>query len=266
MNAGPAWRRRMAVGVLIAMVSGVGIDLGSVASDAGPASPHISTSNPVQPVSLRVPTAIAALPLFNERGQAVDLASFHRHVVVLADFMTSCQEECPITTGALMAVQAALADDHLSRKVLIVETTVDPWRDSPNRLEAYAQRFGVHWSLLTGSPRTIARLWSFFGVYYKRVKEGTPPDINWETGRPYTFDIVHTDVVYVLGPEGSVRAVVEANANVGGKLSQPLRSLLDPEGIQDLVDPGLGSWTTGNMLQAIGAIVGRSIPTPREER
>lgn len=102
--------------------------------------------------------------------------------------------------------------------------------------------------------------WSWFGVFYQRVKEGNPPDTNWQTGKPYTFDIDHSDNVFVLGPSGDERALAQANADVAGKLLKALAKLLSNEGRKDLTDPGLGSWTPAEMLQAIGAVLGRTIP------
>jgi hypothetical protein len=66
----------------------------------------------------------------------------------------------------------------------------------------------------------------------------------------------------VLGPSGDERGVVQGNANVAGRLPKTLVALLSQEGRQDLADPGLGSWTPSDMLQAIGAVLGRAIPLP----
>jgi hypothetical protein len=98
-------------------------------------------------------------------------------------------------------------------------------------------------------------LWKWFGVYYERVKEGTPPDINWQNGKPYTFDIVHTDDVFVIDSSGHERALVQSDANVEGRIPKPLASLLDADGRQDLSHPGFGSWTPRDMVQAVESIV-----------
>jgi cytochrome oxidase Cu insertion factor (SCO1/SenC/PrrC family) len=252
-------RRRLLIasGPVVAAVVILTVSLLYVGRTSAPA---ISASNPVQPTSLKVPARIASIPLVNQSGETTDLAELHGRIVVLADFMTSCQEECPITTGALLSVNQALASAHLLDKVTIVEVSVDPWRDIPSRLLAYSRTFGVPWTLLTGSRANLAELWSWFGVFYERVKEGSPPDTNWQTGKPYTFDIDHSDNVFVLGASGNERALVQANADVGGKLPEALAKLLSGEGRKDLADPGLGSWTPAEMLQAIGAVLGRDIP------
>ncbi len=138
-----------------------------------PGPPSAAIGNVLnEPVS----ASIASLPLENQEGQQVNLDQFRGRVVLLAPFLTSCQEECPITTAALLDVQRALANDGLSKKVTILEVTVDPGRDTPARMKAYADLSGSTWPLLTGSPATVASLWRHFGIYYEKVAEASPLD------------------------------------------------------------------------------------------
>jgi len=257
----PDARRRVllsgvaAVAVAVLLGGGVGLVLAQHRSGVPAAS-----SNPVQPTDRVVPRAIAHIPLVDQAGRATDLAAFHGRIVVLADFMTSCQEECPITTGALLTVERGLAAAHLTSKVTIVEASIDPWRDTPSRFRAYEKEFGVHWTMLTGTPANLDRLWSWFGVIYQRVAEGKPPAIDWQTGRPYTYDITHSDDTFVIDTSGNERAVAAGNANTGGKLQKSLASLLNGLGHQNLAHAGYGSWTPADMLDAVGTVLGRSIP------
>jgi protein SCO1/2 len=262
MAASGTLKRRLLIagGPVIALVVILAVSLGLYVGRSG--APAISASNPVQPTSLSVPRRIASIPLVDQSGRTTDLAALHGRIVVLADFMTSCQEECPITTGALLSVNEALKSADLLGKVTIVEVSVDPWRDAPSRLLAYSKTFGVPWTLLTGSTSNIAKLWSWFGVAYERVKEGNPPDTNWQTGKPYTFDIDHSDNVFVLNTSGNERALVQANADTSGRLPKALAKLLSEDGRKDLTDPGPGSWTPAEMLQAIAAVLGGAIPIP----
>ena len=221
----------------------------------------LPSASAVQPTDRIVPGLVARLPLVDQSGVATDLAQFHGKVVVFADFMTSCQEICPITTGALLLVEHDLVAAHLQNRVEIVEATIDPARDTPSRLRAYQSAFGVHWTLLTGTQANIDRLWSWIGVYYQRVKEAKPPAINWQTHRPYTYDLTHSDAVAILDSEGNERFIAAGNPNVGGKLPTALYGLLDKQGHQNLAQPGYGSWTPADMVSAIGSVLGRSIPT-----
>ncbi len=254
--------RRAVVAMIVAGVVAavVGGSAGAVLALRHGSGSAASASSAVEPTRRAVPRSIASLPLVNEEGQVEPLSRLRGHVVVMADFMTSCGEECPITLGALLQVERSLAAARLLGRVQIVEVSIDAWRDTPARLRAYQRYTGAHWTMLTGSVPELDRFWSFFGVTYWRVPEGRPPSINWETGRPYTFDIDHSDDVFVLGPDGNERYVAAGSADVGGHLPARLRRLLDPLGRQDLAHPGYGAWTPAELLSSVGALVGRPIP------
>src|SRR5580700_1839912 len=55
-----------------------------------------------------VPSDIANLTLTSDSGQVTSLAKMHGEVVVLVDFLTLCQEICPLTTGNLLAMDRAV--------------------------------------------------------------------------------------------------------------------------------------------------------------
>ncbi len=206
-----------------------------------------------------VPTSIAALPLQNQNGRQVSLGQLKGRVVLLAPFLTSCQEECPITTAALLEVQRALQHDGLSKKVVVLEATVDPGRDTPSRMKAYAHLTGTTWPLLTGSPTTLAALWRHFGIYYERVAEGSPPGLDWQTHQPYTYDVDHSDGFVLLDTHLRERFVTGGLTKIG-HIPRPLEKLLDSEGKTNLQKPGAGTWTVADALNAIGWIMGRHIP------
>ena len=78
-------------------------------------------------------------------------------------------------------------------KVVFVEATVDPGRDSVARLAAYQKEFGATWELWTGSATNLANFWKAFGVTYQVVPEAQPAHLDWYTGQPLTYDVDHTD-------------------------------------------------------------------------
>ncbi len=206
-----------------------------------------------------VPASVATLPLMDQDGQPVNLEQFQGRVVLLAPFLTSCQEECPITTAALLNVQRTLEQDGLSKKVIVLEATVDPGRDTPSRMKAYAHLTGSTWPLLTGSPATLASLWHHFGIYYQKVAEGSPPGLDWQTHQPYTYDVNHSDGFILLNTDLSERFIAGGMTKIG-QIPANLHSLLDSEGKTNLAKPGAGTWTVTDALNAIGWVMGRSVP------
>lgn len=219
----------------------------------GPPSPSIGNV-----LNRSVPRAVADLPFENQSGHPVTLGQFRGRTVLLAPFLTSCQEECPITTGALLLMKQSLVQAGLSKNVVIVEVTVDPGRDTPERMAAFARLTGSDWPLLTGSSATIAALWHYFGIWYQKVPEGSPPGINWQTHQPYTYDVNHSDGFVLLDSHLHERFIAGGMVQIGS-LPSNLRALLDSEGKEDLRNAGGGSWNVSDGLNAIGWVLGRPI-------
>lgn len=202
---------------------------------------------------------VPAQRLTTATGGATSLRSLRGRVVVLAPSLTLCHEVCPLTTGAFVAMQARLRRAGLGDKVAFVEATVDPWRDSPARLRAYDRLTGVHFVQLTGSVAAMRRFWDFFGIGFKRVPQGRPPDLDWWTHRPETFDVEHVDGLFLIDANGYERVFFPGYANVNGRLSSRLRGLLSADGLKNLAHP-LNAWTQPQVLAAVGRLLGRRLP------
>jgi cytochrome oxidase Cu insertion factor (SCO1/SenC/PrrC family) len=92
--------------------------------------------------------------LVNERGQPVKLSSFNGNVTVYDFIFTSCAGTCPIMTNNMRALASEIDHD---APVRFVSITVDPARDTPAVLAAYAKRVrnDERWTFLTGDRDTI---------------------------------------------------------------------------------------------------------------
>jgi protein SCO1/2 len=217
-------------------------------------------------LSKRVPAAVADLPLTDDRGRTTTLAALHGQVVVLADFLTLCQETCPLTTGNLLDMDQAVSASGLAGRVHFVELTVDPGRDTPARLAAYGRLVGAraNWSLLTGSPAAIRSIWQYFGVWYEKEAEATPAGVDWLTGRPLTYDVSHADALIYLDPAGRERFRVVGSPNaVGSPVAPRLRQFLSSDGRADLTHPDPSTWTASEALTPIAWLTGQPIHRAR---
>jgi protein SCO1/2 len=209
--------------------------------------------------NLAHPKRVPGFHLLATDGKPASLSDTHGKWIVLAPSMTLCREVCPMTTGVLEELKSTLHRDGIGDKVDVVETTVDPWRDSPARLRAYKRMFGADFTMLTGSVHSIRAMWDWFGVQYRRVPEETPPDIDWWTHKPEKYDIDHTDAVFIIDPHGYLRVVEDGMPQLEGKLSHPLRKLLDQEGVHNLEHPQL-PWTADQVSNDVLNMMGRSVP------
>jgi protein SCO1/2 len=199
--------------------------------------------------------------MVDQQGQAVTLQQYRGKYVVLAPFLTLCQDECPITTGAFQVMQASVAKAGLASQVVFIEMSVDPERDSPARLLAYQNEFGADWTLLTGTSAHMASLRSFFGVYAQEVPESNPPALDWWTHKPLTYDVDHTNGFILIDPQGDERWITTDLPLLNGKLSLKLRDLLDEEGYQHLEHGIQGEgYTIPQAVDALSWLVQRHIP------
>jgi cytochrome oxidase Cu insertion factor (SCO1/SenC/PrrC family) len=236
------------------LVPALALGLGACGSE--PPAPSASFGT-VFPKPRQVPTT----PLVNRDGQKMSLASFRGKYVVLAPFLTLCQEECPLTTGVFQELQASVNKAGLGDKVAFVEVTVDPGRDTPARLQAYERRFGIDWTLLTGTSASINTFWKPFGVWYQKVPEEKPAQTDWWTGRPLTYDVDHDDGFILISSSGKERFITLDIPDLHGKLAVQLRSLLDSQGLQYLDHGAPGQdYTIPQALGALAWLMGRSIP------
>jgi len=209
-----------------------------------------------------VPAGIADLPLTTDADRPTSLGAWRGQVVVLADFLTLCQETCPLTTGNLLAMDHAVTAAGLGKRVLFAELTVDPGRDTPTRLRAYRTLVGApaNMLLLTGTPGVIERIWRYLGIWYERVGEDSPPAIDWLTGRPLIYDVDHEDALLYLDASGRVRFVVVGSPNASGEpVPHALLRFLSAQGRADLSHPDASTWTAAEALSPIAWLTGRPI-------
>jgi len=137
--------------------------------------------------------------------------------VVLTDLLTLCSEICPLTTVNMERAQADTAEARRS-SVVFLEVTVEPGRDTPSRMRAYAALYGPRQGVrfATASTAGLAELWRYLGVYYAKTK----PDAgatDWLTGKPLAYDVAHQDLVFVLGPNGHERWADDGTPDTRGQ-------------------------------------------------
>lgn len=105
--------------------------------------------------------------LTDQDGRAVSLASLRGKTLLLDFVYTHCPGPCPILTGRHAQVQRALSPA-LRAGVHFVSITVDPERDTPEALKAYALARGADladWSFLTGPPDAVRDVLKRYGVF-----------------------------------------------------------------------------------------------------
>ena len=147
----------MLVATIVLVVGGTGVRAVRAWS-----SPPPSTRAIGRPVSttLVVPT----IALVDQNGRPVSLSGLAMPVVVTFAY-GHCTTVCPVTVAALREARRARRSDRA-----IVVVTVDPWRDTPDRLSAIARSWslGTDDFFLSGSVDDVSRLLDALGVGRRR--------------------------------------------------------------------------------------------------
>jgi cytochrome oxidase Cu insertion factor (SCO1/SenC/PrrC family)/thiol-disulfide isomerase/thioredoxin len=185
---------------------------------------------------------------------------------VVASFETHCHESCPLYTAVLADLERTLRARGWADRVQIAEVTMDPQRDTPSTLAAYARLTGASWELLTAEPAPLRVFWAALHASYHTVPyPGTPPT-DWQTGRPEAYDVSHDSLAAVLDAQGVPRFVLPGNPRLGHGLSAPLARMLAPEPVPPAGDsqpraPAGGdaaasSWSLTDLLDRIDTLLG----------
>ncbi len=99
-----------------------------------------------------------AFKLNSQENQPFSEANLLGKNVVFAFFFTSCEGPCPILTAELVRLQKEFIN---KKDLLFVTVSIDPQRDSPEKLKEYAQKISANlnnWVFLTGDIEEITKL------------------------------------------------------------------------------------------------------------
>ena len=114
----------------------------------------------------------------------------------VADFVyTQCQGTCPLLSAKMAKLERRVAPD-----VRLVSFSVDPARDTPDVLAAYAQRFGASpttWLFATGEPKALRDL---VGKGFHLAVVDPPP------GEPdFAGTITHSEKIVLVDADLRIR-------------------------------------------------------------
>ena len=143
---------------------------------------------------------LGTLPAFDliERRQVPLRLDDLRGKVWVADFMyTSCVEVCPLQSAEMARLQAAFAAHPDLR---LVSISVDPERDTPAVLSAYADKFQAdpeRWLFATGEPEAVARL------AQEGFRLSAASYVAGDGGADYTF--IHSNRFVLVDRQGRIR-------------------------------------------------------------
>ena len=146
---------------------------------------------------------------------ALSLKDLRGNVVLLFFGFTSCADVCPISLATISHAFSYLNDNELkmSRSLFI---SLDPERDSLERLKKYTGYFHPNIIGVTGTIEELVRVANIYGVKFE--KKETPDSA-------LGYLIYHSAKIFVIGTQGKLRKTFPHNIDAQ-LLVQQIRSLL----------------------------------------
>jgi len=139
-----------------------------------------------EPIALRLPSP---------GGGAFDLAALRGKVVVVFFGYTHCPDVCPLTLANLASARRALLAHQEDLRFVFI--TVDPARDGPARVMAYARLFDSSFVGLSGDSAALARAEHAFHVASWVTRDSTGAVL-----------VAHSASVFIVGRDGRLAGTV----------------------------------------------------------
>ena len=151
--------------------------------------------------------------LIGADGQPVDITDYRGKLVVMYFGYTFCPDVCPLTMAKLADAREQLGEDAEDVQVFMI--TVDPERDTPQRVQEYVQRIDPSFIGLGGEPEQLTEIATKLGIFAQKQPGSEATD--------YLVD--HTSSVLVLDQEGMLRLVLPFDLTAE-QVADDLRNLL----------------------------------------
>lgn len=155
------------------------------------------------------------LPAFALRRQGGTLANadLRGHWTLLDFGYTFCPDICPTTLATLKDMKSRLAADG-GAPPQVIFVSVDPARDTPERLAEYVRFFDPAFIGATGDDAALAPLVKHLGVYYHRQ----------DAKDKRTYSVDHSAIIYLIDPQVRLKAIF-AWPQTAGAMADDFRRL-----------------------------------------
>ncbi len=130
--------------------------------------------------------------------------------VWVADFVfTSCADACPKLQNKMRRLQERLVAPEQGGNIGLLSISVDPERDTPEKLRDYAKAFGARdgmWRYLTGEQKEVERtvVQGFHTAMAKIPAQGADPHLE-------AFEIMHGERFVLVDRQGRIRGFYDAD-------------------------------------------------------
>lgn len=171
----------------------------------------------------------------DHRGRATTLADYKGKAVVVFFGYTSCPDVCPTTLARLAEAMKKLGAK--AERVQVLMVTVDPERDTQEKLATYMTAFNPFFLGLRGDLPATEAAAKAFKVFVKAetpkaaahahgdAHSGGNETVQEKAAAPTLID--HSTGAYVYDPEGRIRLYVRDDASTDATVSDLERLLVE---------------------------------------
>lgn len=138
------------------------------------------------------PTA-PQIELTKSNGETFRLSDQKGKIVLLFFGYTSCPDVCPTTLAELKQVMDGLGNK--AESVQVVFISVDPKRDTPEKIQQYVEHFNQEFIGLSGPMDELENIWKQYGVFREEVKSNSA----------LGYIVNHTARTYLVDADGNLR-------------------------------------------------------------
>lgn len=152
--------------------------------------------------------------LTDQTGRTVTDADFRGKFMLVLFGYTYCPDICPTELDVMTSAMNALGDK--AKLVTPIFITIDPERDTQEKMASYVKNFHPQLIGLTGAPEATAAAAKAYRVYASKVKDAA-------SAADYLMD--HSAFIYLMGRDG--RYITHLNYGVTPqKMAEVLNSHL----------------------------------------
>jgi protein SCO1 len=137
--------------------------------------------------------AAPQIELIKSNGEIFRLSGQKEKIILLFFGYTSCPDVCPTTLAELKLVMDDLGDK--TELVQVVFVSVDPQRDTPEKIQEYVEHFNTGFVGLSGPIDELETIWKDYGIFREEV----------ESDSAFGYIVNHTARVYLIDMDGNLR-------------------------------------------------------------
>lgn len=125
-------------------------------------------------------------------NQQIELKDLKGNILVMVMIYTSCQIACPRLVADMKSIESQI-NKNIKDQVKLILVSIDPKRDTPQRLKAFAienEMDGDQWLFLQGTEESVREFANVLAVKYKQISP---------------MDFSHSNIISVFDQLGTLQ-------------------------------------------------------------